>query len=79
MKKFYQYVHKNDKKYYSLNFLLSENLTGTSNKPKRTNKIVKKAKSVDLLHNNYDQRNYYFYNRLLSRLGKPQSGHHILL
>jgi len=64
MKKFYHKTNKNEKKYYSLNFLLSDSLTY-----KKT-KNIKKNKSIDLLHDNLDQKNYYFYKPISKILKK---------
>jgi len=72
MKKFYHKTNKNEKKYYSLNFLLSESLITKkteSNKSKQKNRILKK-KSVDMLHDNLDQRNYFFYKPISKILKK---------
>jgi|GEM_PF-3383826 len=64
MKKFYNQTNKNEKKYYSLNFLLSDSLRY------RKIKNVKKNKSIDLLHDNLDQKNYYFYKPISKILKK---------
>lgn len=72
MEKYYSFLKDEDKKFYSLNFFLSEKIDVIPIKPI---KILQK-KSKDNIHNNEEQSNYLFYKYIsrcsttLSQLNK---------
>lgn len=57
MDKYYSHLKDEEKKFYSLNFFLSEKINVIPMKPI---KIMQK-KSNDTMHNNEEQSNYLFY------------------